>query len=120
MLELLEFGMPINCERGYGVKRRQKNHHSAVSFGQAIEDYFDKNTSSQAILGPFSQAPIPGLCFSPLMTVPKEETKRRVIVDFSFPPGRAVNDGIPKLTYLDHCIEFSLPSVLSRPTGSTP
>ena len=47
------------------------------------------------------------------MTVPKEDTKRRVIVDFSFPPGLAINDGIPKVTYLDHFIEFNLPSVLS-------
>ena len=67
----------------------------------------------QAILGPFDLSPFPELCFSPLMTVPKEESKRRVIVDFSFPPGRAINDGIPKATYLDYSAEFCLPSVKS-------
>ena len=113
VLELLKFGMPINCKTGYGVKKPQKNHLSAVSFSEAIEEYLGKNNSSQAILGPFDKSPIPGLCFSPLMTVPKEDTKRRVIVDFSFPPGLAINDGIPKVTYLDHFIEFNLPSVLS-------
>lgn len=65
------------------------------------------------MLGPFKLSPIPNLCFSPLMSVPKEETKRRVIVDFSFPPGRSVNDGISKTTYLDFDVEFSLPSVNS-------
>ena len=113
VLSLLKYGMPINCKSEYGVKKPQKNHHSAVSFKDAIEEYLDKNIKSQAILGPFEQSPFPGLCFSPLMTVPKEETKRRVIVDFSFPPGLAVNDGIPRLSYLDHSIEFSLPSVRS-------
>ena len=65
------------------------------------------------MLGPFEHPPIDNLCFSPLMTVPKEQTKRRIIVDFSFPPGKAVNDGISKDTYLDLEAEFSLPSVQS-------
>ena len=47
------------------------------------------------------------------MTVPKENSKRHVIVDFSFPLGKAVNDGIPKSTYLDFEVKFSLPLVSS-------
>ena len=47
------------------------------------------------------------------MTVPKDDSKRRVIVDFSFPSGSSVNDGIPQYTYLDSTIEFCLPSVQS-------
>ena len=47
------------------------------------------------------------------MSVPKEETKRRIIVDFFFPPGKSVNDGIPKDAYLDFEVEFCLPSVKS-------
>ena len=34
-------------------------------------------------------------------------------MDFSFPPGKSVNDGIPKDTYLEFEVEFSLPSVNS-------
>ena len=113
MLSLLKFGMPIDCKSEYGVKKQQKNHQSAISFKDAINEYLGKNINTQAILGPFTQSPIPGLSFSPLMTVPKEETKRRVIVDFSFPPGSAINDGISKITYLDFGIKFSLPSVQS-------
>ena len=64
-------------------------------------------------MGPFSISPISNLRYSPLMTVPKEESKRRVVMDFSYPPGRAVNDGIPKDTYLDQTISFTLPSVRS-------
>ena len=113
VLSLLEFGMPIDCEGKHGVKKKQKNHFSAVSFKDAIDKYLKTNIKMQAILGPFNLSPFPELCFSPLMTVPKEESKRRVIVDFSFPPGQAINDGIPKATYLDYSAEFCLPSVKS-------
>ena len=113
VLSLLEFGMPIDCESSYGIRKPQKNHFSAVSYKKEVNEYFSKGVETKALLGPFKNAPIKDLCFSPLMTVPKDVSKRRVIVDFSFPPGKSVNDGIPKDTYLEFEIEFSLPSVNS-------
>ena len=113
ILDLLEFGMPIDCDASYGVRKCQKNHFSAVSFKAQVSEFFSKGVQSGALLGPFKTSPIQDLCFSPLMTVPKEETDRRVIVDFSFPPGKAVNDGIPKSTYLEFEAKFCLPSVSS-------
>ena len=113
ILSLLEFGFPINCAGSFGVRKPQKNHFSALAFKVEVGEYFTRSTETQALLGPFESAPIPDLCFSPLMSVPKENSKRRIIVDFSFPPGKAINDGIPKSTYLDFVIEFSLPSVRS-------
>ena len=113
VLSLLKFGMPINCKPNFGILKQQKNHFSAVTHRQAIQDYLDKNLQTKALLGPFKLPPIPELCFSPLMSVPKENHKRRVIVDFSFPAGKAINDGIPKVSYLDFAVEFSLPSVHS-------
>ena len=113
VLSLLEFGMPIDCESSYGIRKPQKNHFSAVSYKKEVNEYFSKGVETKALLGPFKNAPIKDLCFSPLMTVPKDVSKRRVIVDFSFPPGKSVNDGILKDTYLEFEIEFSLPSVNS-------
>ena len=113
VLELLKFGMPLDCSGRYGIRAPQKNHHSAISFPEAISEYFSKGRDMNAIIGPFKKSPIDELCYSPLMTVPKEENRRRVIVDFSFPVGRSINEGIPKATYLDHKVEFSLPSVQS-------
>ena len=111
VLSLLRYGMPINCKPGYGVKTQQKNHFSAVCQEEAIEEFLESSIKSKALLGPFREAPIPELCFSPLMSVPKEDTKRRVIVDFSYPAGTFVNDGISKVCYLNLAIEFCLPSV---------
>ena len=113
VLSLLRFGMPINCKPDFGVRRQQKNHFSAVAHKQAIQAYLAKNVQAQALIGPFAAPPISGLCFSPLMSVPKEDAERRVIVDFSFPPGRAINDGISKDSYLEFQVVFSLPSVQS-------
>ena len=112
-LKLIVFGMPIFCEESFGVKNPQKNHFSALSFKKDIDEFFNKSVQSKDILGPFKSSPIADLRFSPLMTVPKDTDKRRVIVDFSFPPGKSINDGIPKTTYLEFVVEFSLPSVRS-------
>ena len=111
VLTLLEYGMPINCKPSFGVCKPQKNHFSAVSFKDAISEYLVKNVEAQALLGPFKVSPIKGLCFSPLMSVPKEKNQRRVIMDFSFPPGKSINDGISKVSYLEFEVQFSLPSV---------
>ena len=113
VLSLLQFGFPVACESSYGVRKPQRNHHSALSYEKEVSEYFAKDKEANAILGPFKSSPIPELCFSPLMSVPKEVTKRRIIVDFSFPPGKSINDGIPKATYLDFEVKFSLPSVSS-------
>ena len=103
--------MPLDCDVSFGVKKPQKNHFSALCFKKDVGDYFYKGVQSKAMLGPFKLSPIPDLCYSPLMTVPKENSLRRVIVDFSFPPGKAVNDGISKYSYLKFEVDFSLPSV---------
>ena len=113
IMKLLQYGMPLDCKPSFGIKTMQKNHHSAIAHREDVEQYLGKGLDSGAIVGPFEQAPISNLCFSPLMTVPKDEFKRRVVMDFSFPPGRAINDGISKSTYLEVAVSFSLPSVQS-------
>ena len=113
MLSLLRYGMPIGRSPGYGVRKVQKNHFSAVSFKSEVNEYFEKGVQSQQLLGPFEQYPVSDLCFSPVMSVPKDNSKCRVVVDFSFPPGKSINDGISTNMYLDFAIEFSLPSVRS-------
>ena len=113
MLDLLKFGMPIGCNPSFGVRRVQKNHFSAIGFKTELDDYFNKGVQAQHLLGPFEQSPIFDLCYSPLMSVPKDNTNRRVVVDFSFPPGKSINDGISTSCYLEFAMEFSLPSVKS-------
>ena len=112
-LKLLKFGMPIGCESGFGVGKLQKNHYSALCYSDAVDNYLSQSVDSKEMLGPFDTPPLSGLKFSPMMTVPKDGKKRRIIVDFSFPEGSSINDGIPVATYLGENISFDLPSVQS-------
>ena len=57
-LKLLKYGMPIGCKLGYGVSELKKNHHSALSFKEAISKYLAVNLESQAMLGPFCETPV--------------------------------------------------------------
>ena len=105
-LQYLEFGFPINCDPSFGVRKPQKNHHSALAFSKQVDLYFQKGIDAKELIGPFNNIPIPELCFSPIMTVPKDHHDRRLVVDFSFPPGQAINEGIPKDRYLNIFILF--------------
>ena len=53
------------------------------------------------MLGPFRELPFEReFCISPLNTVSKKDSdERRVILDLSFPEGKAVNENIPKDRY---------------------
>ena len=46
-----------------------------------------------------------------LMIVPKKgsKDKRRVVLDFSYPQGSSINDGLPKDSYLDEPLHLRLP-----------
>ena len=57
ILDLLKYGMPIDCGLGFGVQKPQKNHSSAINFKEAINDYISKNVQCQAMLGPFTVPP---------------------------------------------------------------
>ena len=70
-LSLLEFGMPIGCKDNFGVQKKQKNHQSAVSFKEEIDEFFNKNVKMQAI----EISPIEGLRFSPIMSVPRRKPR---------------------------------------------
>ena len=49
VISLLKYGMPLDCKSNFGIKKPQKNHHSAVAFSQDIEAYLGKSQDSQAI-----------------------------------------------------------------------
>ena len=42
-LELLKFGMPLDCDPSFGVKKVQKNHASATNFSDDINLYIHNN-----------------------------------------------------------------------------
>ena len=86
------------------------NHSSAINFAQTVDSFIDTELSHEATAGPFKHDPIPSrLQTSPLQTVDKDKTKRRFVLDLSFPPGRSVNDGVPKDNFIDIPFHLTLP-----------
>ena len=88
-----------------------KNHKGATDFPQHLKAYIVKDQKYQVVMGPFEKIPFTGnVGISPLSTRPKKgSADRRVILDLSFPIGDAVNDGIPKDSYLGFAAKLTFP-----------
>ena len=100
LLQLIEFGFPLDFNRNCPLRCEGSNHSSAVEYPSDVDAYIKEETEFQAILGPFSQNPIEGGHCSPFMTRPKPDSdRRRVIIDLSWPQEASVNSGINKNTY---------------------
>ena len=91
----------------------QENKTLALAFPDHVRHYIQTELSFAAIAGPFSTNPLhkPLVC-SPLQTVPKRgSSKRRVVLDLSFPPTFFVNSGIPLNSYQDSPFKLRLPGI---------
>jgi len=113
VVEFLKYGWPINYSASQSPHSTMCNHPSALAFPDHVRHYIQTKLSFGAIAGPFSTNPLhkPLVC-SPLQTVPKRgSSKRRVVLDLSFPPTFSVNSGIPLYTYLDSPFKLQLPGI---------
>ena len=88
-----------------------RNHKGATEYPEALQEYINKETRYGAVMGPYNSIPFDSkIGISPLSTRPKRDsTERRVILDLSFPIGKAVNDGIPKDTYMGFEAKLTFP-----------
>ena len=113
IVEYLEFGFPISHDGRPTNTGGCPNHTGATQFKQEIETYIDRELKEKSAIGPLhkDELGIP-LTVSPLNSVDKRDSsERRVILDLSFPPGCAVNEGISKREYLGSPIHVVLPGV---------
>ena len=114
--DFLEFGFPLGCSKDIDSlpsSDRVKNHKGAREYPAEVKSYLDSEISQGTVLGPFKCNPFETKLFlSPLNTVPKHDTnERRIILDLSFPKGRAVNDFISKDKYLQEKVDLVYPKV---------
>ena len=113
IVKFLRFGWPINYTADSLPEASVSNHPSAISFSDHVDYYIATELEHGAIAGPFHYNPLPRpLICSPLQTVPKRgSTKRRVVMDLSFPPSHSVNSGIPDNSYLNEHYKLRLPGI---------
>ena len=75
------------------------NHASALQYPQSIEQYLDTECKAGAMIGPFQKILDPGFHCSPMLTRPKDNDKRRVIMNLSHPQGSSLNDHVDKKAF---------------------
>ena len=111
LLDLLEFGFPLDFDRNSALHSTELNHKSALDYINHIDQYLQEELSYQAIYGPFDNKPIQ-MHISPLMSRSEQNSdKRRTIIDLSWPHGASVNDRVSKVSYLDSYFTLTYPSV---------
>lgn len=114
LVDLVRFGFPLQY-RGEGFRGRpgeHSNHSSATSFQSAVDQFIDKEIKNDTIIGPFAERPFEWLYAAPLMTRPKTNPEnRRIIVDYTYPPGQGVNASINKGEVFGVHLEHTLPTV---------
>ena len=109
--DLISYGFPLDFDRNSPLQGTLENHKSALDFPSDIQKYIDEELQFGAMVGPFLQYPIP-THVSPLMTRSKQNsTKRRTIMDLSWPPNFSVNHGVSKHIYLNTYFQLQYPSI---------
>ena len=112
LADYLQYGWPINFAEGTILQSTLDNHPSASQHGEHLDHYIQTELAHGALLGPFERPPITPVHISPLMTREKKDSAhRRVIMELSWPPGGAVNDGVTAEVYIDGPGTISLPTV---------
>ena len=112
VLNGIEYGWELGRKEQPMLVSTFRNHQSADENSQSIEQYIEDELADGNLVGPLPSDHGLNIIVSPLGSVPKPgSSKRRTIVDSSFPPGHGVNDSIPKNIYRDKYLKVELPTV---------
>ena len=109
----MEFGWPLGHTSKTLPVYDLRTHHSALNFPAAVEAYISSEIALGCVTGRFDVPPFrDGFVVSPLNIAAKcDSHEHRVIVDFSWPCGSSVNDGIPSGSFLGKPLELSYPTI---------
>ena len=111
VVNLMQFGFPLGVRNNHLLTRTSvKNHSTANEHPEAIKKYIKKERSEGALMGPFSNPPHTAYHFSPMLTRPKGENQRRVIVDLSY-GDTSVNKNTDKGAYEGRKFTLQLPTL---------
>ena len=114
VLEGLRKGFRVGYNYPRKLKSASSNKPSAYAHPEIVDAYLANEVSLDRVAGPFDSPPLPGLHISSSGVVPKkgQPGKWWLIVDYSFPNGSSVNDGISpnefttEYIHVDHIIRM--------------
>ena len=111
LVDLLEYGFPLNFDRDAPLLSTEENHAFAKKFAGDVQTYISDELKHGAMLGPFKSKPI-DLHVLPFMTREKPDfSVRHIIVNLSWPEFYSVNAGVVRDEYLGSKFLLHYPSV---------
>ncbi len=114
ILRFLWYSLPVNRDQTVPLPQQAcTNHVCAVGTMGPIDDYLVKEIEKGAMIGPFMEIPFSewvGMSPINIRERPGEPQRPRIILDLSYPPGEAVNDGIPVDSYLGQGFKLTYPT----------
>lgn len=113
IIKYLRFGWPLGHDGKSIPKEAKSNHRGVLNFHQETYEYLQKEKDKGRIFGPHLEKQFMGKNgISPLNSVPrKNDSKRRFVLDLSFPKGKSINDGIDKNFYEGEEVQLKYPTV---------
>lgn len=113
VIEGVRYKFPLHYVGPPLARPNRDSHASADQYTSHVLDYVRTETDNFAMLGPFEESPFDSwLNISQLMTRPKSgSTKRRIIVDLSFPSGDNVNAFVCKNMLFGRHHDHRLPTI---------
>ena len=97
ILQYIKFGYPLYLSNPSVLNNViVSNHASAIQFSTAVSQYLSKESELGAILRPEDKVDHLHYYCSPILTRPKDNDKRRVILNLSHPRGASVNDNVTR------------------------
>ena len=112
VLQYIKFGYPLSIENAEELCNKEiTNHYSARQYPLEVQKYIDKEKSLGALLGPIPHIGHPHYHCSPLMTRPKDNGSRQVILDLSYPRGSSVNSHVVADRFDDSAFVLRFPQI---------
>lgn len=114
IVEWLHFGWPLGFHPfAPPPDWAQDNHDSANKYSEQVDNYILKELKQFALLGPFQSPPFeePVGCCAISTRSKRESTDRWILMDYSWPLQRSINDYISKDFYLGQHIQLSYPKI---------
>ncbi len=115
LCDQLEYGFPSGFQHDTAVLTpSHTNHQSATAYPDHVREYIETELVRGTLIGPFDEPPFgPDTQTSPILTRPKgiDTSRRRIIIDLSWPPGGSVNSFTPKDTYCGQHCKLQLPTI---------
>ena len=112
VLQYIKFGFPLSLIGASELGNKEiTNHYSACQYAEEVQKYIDKEKSLGALLGPVNNISHPQYHCSPLMTRPKDNGSRRVILVLSYPHGQSVNSHVDKSKFDESAFVLKFPNI---------